>query len=69
LSFGGLTRQGAVTDVFAELTGPPQPLAGLYMRELFRLGYELGISGRAWETAIDGGQGHTDTASETATKP
>lgn len=27
-----------------------------YMRELFRLGYELGVSDRAWKTAIDGRQ-------------
>jgi hypothetical protein len=40
-----------------------------YMRELFRLGYDLGTSGRAWETAINGGQDHTDTASKTVANP
>jgi hypothetical protein len=40
-----------------------------YMRELFRLGYELANDGRAWKTAIDGHQDDTGTASKTVSNP
>ena len=40
-----------------------------YMRELFRLGYELGAKDRAWKTAINGRKDHNDTASKTVTNP